>query len=191
MTAFYELGIHRRRDERDEVWHRSESAQYFDANEFLSPEEAVRRTAADKMEYVVSDSATMNFKGGFTLEIPNKYGVAIFNAPWVDGGEPVALNRTVGNRYVPFQNLELANILDSLSKEWPLEGFMILKEGEIVVFQLKINEHNVGNKKSEKILNYLTLANGTLFLDTTPSGRGLHTALRIAPGPYRPGLPGT
>lgn len=169
MSALYELGIHRRRDARDEVWHRAETAQYFDGNEVVTPEQAVVRVGADVMEYVVSESATMNFKDDYKIDIPGTKGIAIFNAPW--STEPVPMSRTVKNRYVPFQNMELANVLDNLAKEWPLEGFMILKEGEIVVFQLKIGEYFVGNKDNERTLSYLTLANdhtngGLMWLKT-------------------------
>ena len=157
MAALYELGIHRRRDERDEVWHRAETAQYFGADEIVTPEQAVYRVGADKMEYVVSESATMNFKDGYTMEIPKTRGIAIFNAPWSD--EPVPMSRTIGNRYVPYQNLELADVLDNLAHEWPLEGFMILKKGQIVIFQLKIGEFYPGRQKQEQTLLYLTLAN--------------------------------
>ena len=169
MSALYELGIHRRRDARDEVWHRAETAQYFDGNEVVTPEQAVVRVGADVMEYVVSESATMNFKDDYKIDIPGTKGIAIFNAPW--STEPVPMSRTVKNRYVPFQNMELANVLDNLAKEWPLEGFMILKECEIVVFQLKIGEYFVGNKDNERTLSYLTLANdhtngGLMWLKT-------------------------
>ena len=154
MSDYYLAGSHRQYHDRDFVWHLSENAQYFPADEIVTIEGEMRRSGMDKVE-VVRVPIYAELDNGETIDIKNRYALMV-TGPQFD--KPTFLRRVVGNRYEPMQNLRLAEILEPLQRHWPLEGTMIVKQGEITIVQLKIDQFHVGNYDNEEHQSYLTVA---------------------------------
>ena len=156
MSDYYMTGSHRRRDERDEVWHQSKNAHYFDGDGILTVAEAMQ---LGNMYDMIVGTAPLQAEliGGALVPVKNRFALTIDDTPWSD--DTIVLRRIVGNRYEPMQNWRLAEILEGLNVHWPVEGTMVLKNGEIVIVQLKIDEFAVGNMPEEQHFSYLTAAN--------------------------------
>jgi len=67
--------------------------------------------------------------------------------------------RTVANRYTPVQNEELIKLVESLNKDWPLETMGVVKDGQIVFFELALDPYDVGGNANETIAPFYLLGN--------------------------------
>jgi hypothetical protein len=83
--------------------------------------------------------------------------------------------RVVGNRYDPIQNLQLGLIFEPLQKDWPLESIMVMKDGAITAFELKLDPFDVGGLEREAHESFLLILN-----DHTQNSIGvLETFVRV------------
>jgi len=168
---YYLKGAHR--DESKTLWHQSENAVYFPKTEVLTPADAMK--LAGMYNYTVEKMPLFAQVGNHKIALQDKDGdanlfaLAIPNQDWQD--EPVFFNRTVGKRYQPMQNARLAELVEGLANFWPTEGVMMLKNGEITVVQLKLDEYYIGERQEEKHISYLVVAidytqGGIMWLET-------------------------
>jgi len=158
MSDYYLKGAHR--DESKILWHQNENAVYFPIDAVVTPRQAM--ILAGMYHYTVEKLPLFALVGNQKVALvddtgePNKFVLAITNQDWQD--DPVFFNRTVGTRYQPMQNARLAELVEGLAAFWPVEGVMMLKNGEITVVQLKLDEYYIGERQEEKHLSYLVVA---------------------------------
>jgi hypothetical protein len=166
---YYLTGAHR--DAAKTLWHQSAAARYFEKDAVIRLDEAMQ---LGQMHHVLVEKVPtyINTPSGDLIETGD-HKLAIQDPHWQS--TPVLFNRTVGNRYVPMQNARLAELLEGLNIHWPVEGVMMLKNGEVSVVQLKIDEFAVGNREEERHLAYLVVA-----IDYTKGGlMWLRTDIRV------------
>ena len=99
-------------------------------------------------EFVLPDGTRMQDGGRFGL----------IREATVWDTEPRRL-RVVGNRYEPLQNIQLGAIFEPLQKDWPLESIMVLKQGAITAFELKMDPFDVGGMEQEAHESYFLVSN--------------------------------
>lgn len=87
------------------------------------------------------------------------------------GSEPAAVFGTVGDRYTPMQNRDIATALNPLTAEWPVETVGLLAEGKTLFLSLDAGEGAVRkNGKLDAIHQYFLVSN------THDKGRSLQIA---------------
>lgn len=145
---FYVAGWHRG---HKTLWHGSKNAVYGDNDAVIRIDEAMQ--AAGIYNVTVEKFPTHVPYGGVNISTGDyKLGIVNFD------GKLTLFNRTVGDRYEPMQNARMAELLEGLNAHWPLEGTMMLKDGEITVVQLKVDEYYPGDVEQERHLAYLVVA---------------------------------
>ena len=165
---YYLRGWHR---SKKTLWHGSKDAVYGNADVVIDIAEAMQRSKM--LDVTVEKFPLTATIGNKPVSADGRFALGIANPDWQD--EPVFFNRVVGNRYEPMQNARLAELLEGLNKLWPVEGAMMLKDGEITVVQLKIDEYAPGNVEQEKHIAYLVVA-----IDYTQGGiMWLRTDVRV------------
>lgn len=98
-----------------------------------------------------------NFTDGTFMVASNSYG--LIREPVVWDNERRLLRKAVGNRYVPFQNIELATLFEPIQRSWPLESVISMKLGKITVIEMALDPFDVAGYESEKHKTFLLVVN--------------------------------
>ena len=107
-----------------------------------------------------------------TVKLVDPGVVALVREPTADDPEPRSLG-TASNDFTVVQNHELAELLDPLSKEWPVETAGALREGAITFMTLDVGKFAVAG---DECAQYLLVSNG---FDGTRSLEVRQTGIRV------------
>jgi hypothetical protein len=152
MADYYVAGTHW----KSGTWHGKESESGGVVNDpvLRTPKHFVRLAEGDYNVDVLP--AVVELPDGEEFTVPDKYWVM---RPPIAQDDKWKAIRQIGNRYHVHQNMELADIITPLSEEWPIDGFMILKDGKIISFVLEIGDYYVADMEEEKHKSYLYVCN--------------------------------
>lgn len=152
MADYYVLGTHWKTG----TWHgkENESGGVATSDTDRTPRRFVEMAGGDYEVEVLP--ARVELPDGSEFSVPNKYWV--MRPPIAQDAEWKAI-RQIGNRYYVHQNLEIADIITPLAEEWPIDGFMVLKDGKIVSFILEIGDYYIADHEQEQHKSYLYVCN--------------------------------
>lgn len=167
MPAYFDTGV----IVGEQSWHGLEleldwAGGLLPRGEKITVREAMERSG---MIYeVVKIPLTVNLPDGTVYRVGHKQEVmrppTVFDPEW-------AHLRTVANRYEVLQNEKLAEIMDLLSDEMPVESVISLKGGQITVVELRAEPFEVGGQDRELHETFLMASNdhaeGGLFWGLT------------------------
>lgn len=94
---------------------------------------------------------------GSYMPVPGRY---YLYRPAVDGlfNDPAIFDE-VSERYEPVSNLQIAETLNDLSKQWPVSTVGVLGNGDRSFITLDMGKTDVGGYESEEFQRYLTVLN--------------------------------
>lgn len=145
------------------------------AHTFQGKLSAVEATQLAQMDYIVekrptgfhqSVMTTNGFEDQWIVE-PGKY--KLVRQPSYNDPTIASFGVEVGENYEVMQNAEIAELLDTLTTNWPVETVGALGKGEIAVWCLLMGE---GYVRGDPMRNYFTItdykAKGSFRLTVTP-----------------------
>lgn len=144
---------------QEQAWHGKMTV----FNEELNVSQAMAIAGMDyefELHPVYSEYPIHNEQGEVidTYRIPVERRFDMWRSPIPTDDMPRLVRSGIGNRYKVLQHKDMAEILDPLCDIMPVETVMVIKDWQISVVTLRMEDYNVGGNEREAIRSYLHLS---------------------------------
>lgn len=146
MPAYFNTGSFN----RIPAWHQM---GYVSPDGFADATDALNKGKGDYEVSLVPFSVNYN---GQTIELPGRFEI-VRGATSFDP-EPAFFGE-VSDRYEVVQNRELAEILNPLTEQYPVDTFGVIQEGRRVFFTLKMPDTTINDDDNERYENWVFVGN--------------------------------
>lgn len=107
-------------------------------------------------EYPIKMDDDGNILESYRIPVPRRFD--LWREPIADDPEPRLVRSGIGNRYKLLQHSDLAEILDPLTDDMPVETVAVVKDWQITFITLRMPDYQVGGNEKENTRTYLHIS---------------------------------